>query len=102
MRVSNHTYFRRYPIDHVDDQEPWIKSFAKAEYFGNQSYGFVNVMDFQNLRSYVTNDSMPLVSQVNYSYTTKPFFKGLYSVSTINGADIYRKTEERSSGDNVR
>ena len=96
-RVSNHTYFRRYPIDNVDDQEPWIKSFAKAEYFGNQSYGFVNVMDFQNLRSYVSNDSMPLVSQLNYSYTTKPLWKGLYSVSTINGADIYRKTEERSS-----
>jgi LPS-assembly protein len=43
-RVSNHTYFRRYPIDNVDDQEPWIKSFAKAEYFGNQSYGFFNIM----------------------------------------------------------
>ena len=96
-RVSNHTYFRRYPINNVDDQEPWIKSFAKAEYFGSQSYGFVNVMDFQNLRNYVTNDSMPLVSQVNYSYTSKPFWNGLYGVSTINGADIYRKTEERST-----
>ena len=96
-RASDHTYFRRYPIDNVDDQEPWIESFAKLEYFGRQSYGFVNIMDFQNLRNYVSNDSMPLVSQVDYSYVTKPFWNGLYSVSTVNGADVYRKTEERSS-----
>jgi len=96
-RVSNQTYFRRYPINNVDDQEPWIKSFGKLEYFGAQSYGFLNVMDFQNLRRYVSNDSMPIVSQIDYSYTSKPIWKGLYSVSTINGADIYRKTEERST-----
>ena len=95
--VSNHTYFRRYPIDNVDDQAPWIQSFGNLEYFGDQSYGYAKVMDFQNLRDYVSNDSMPLVSQINYSYTTRPFWKGLYSVSTINGADVYRKTEERSS-----
>ena len=96
-RVSNHTYFRRYPIDNVDDQVPWIESFGKLEYFGDQSYGYARVMDFQNLRDYVSNDSMPVVSQINYAYTTRPFWNGLYSVSTINGADVYRKTEERSS-----
>ena len=96
-RVSNHTYFRRYSIDEVDDQSPWIQSFGNLEYFGDQSYGYAKVMDFQNLRDYVSNDSMPLVSQVNYSYTTKPFWKGIYGISTLNGADVYRKTEERSS-----
>ena len=96
-RVSNHTYFRRYSIDEVDDQSPWIQSFGNLEYFGDQSYGYAKVMDFQNLRDYVSNDSMPLVSQVNYSYTTKPFWGGIYGVSTLNGADVYRKTEERSS-----
>ena len=96
-RVSNHTYFRRYPIDGVDDQSPWIQSFGNLEYFGDQSYGYAKVMDFQNLRDYVSNDSMPFVSQINYSYTTKPFWNGLYGVSTLNGADVYRKTEQRSS-----
>ncbi len=96
-RVSNHTYFRRYPITGVDDQAPWIESFAKMEYFGKSSYAYANVMDFENLRNYVSNDSMPLVTQVNYTYTTQPLFKGLYGISTINGADIYRKTQERST-----
>lgn len=96
-RVSNHTYFRRYPIDGVDDQAPWIQSFGKLEYFGNQSYGYANVMDFENLRSYVSNDSMPIVSQLNYAYTTKPLLGGLYGISTVNAADVYRKTEQRTT-----
>ena len=96
-RVSNHTYFRRYPIENVDDQAPWIQSFGNIEYFGEQTYAYAKVMDFQNLRDYVSNDSMPLVSKVNLNYVTKPLWKGLYGVSTINGADVYRKTGERST-----
>ena len=96
-RVSNDTYFRRYPINNIDDQEPWIESFGKMEYFGNQSYAYANVMDFQNQRSYVQNDSMPLVSNVNYRFVSKPLWSGLYGVSTLNGADVYRKTHARSS-----
>lgn len=91
-RVSNNTYLRRYPIDFVNDQSPWIDSFGKLEYFGNQSYAYARVMDFESMRRYIPRKEMPLVSTVNYSYTTKPFWNGLYSVSTLNAGDVYRKT----------
>ncbi|MGN1091606.1 MAG: LPS assembly protein LptD [Alphaproteobacteria bacterium] len=94
-RVSNDTYLRRYPIDGIDDQSPWITSLAKMEYYGDESYGYARVMDFESMRRYIPRDSMPLVSTLNYTYTSKPFWNGLYSVSTLNGADVYRKTNEQ-------
>ena len=93
-RVSNDTYLRRYPIEHTDDQFPWADSFGKLEYFGNQSYAFASLMDFESMRRYIPRKNMPLVSTLNYSYTTKPFWNGLYSISTLNGNDVYRKTNE--------
>ncbi len=94
-RVSNDTYLRRYPIEGIDDQSPWITSLGKLEYFGDESYGYARVMDFESMRRYIPRDSMPFVSTVNYSYVTKPFWNGLYSVSTLNGADVYRKTNQQ-------
>ena len=91
-RVSNDTYLRRYPIQDKDDKSPWITSFAKMEYFGNGGYGYARVMDFESMRRYIPRASMPLVSTLNYRYVTQPFWNGLYSVSTINGTDVYRKT----------
>lgn len=97
FRVSDDTYFRRYPIDNVDDQAPWIQSDATVDYFGTQDYGYVRVYSFQNLRNDVRNSSMPIVPQLNYQYTTTPFYKGLYSFSQINSAGVYRNTGVDSS-----
>ena len=90
FRVSDDTYFRRYPIDNVDDQAPWIQSDAALEHFGDNSYAFVKMYAFQNLRADVDNGTMPKVPQINYEYVTQPLWNGLYSVSQVNGAGVYR------------
>ena len=97
FRVSDDTYFRRYPIDNVDDQAPWIQSDATVDYFGTQDYAYVRVYSFQNLRSDVRNSSMPIVPQINYQYVTQPFYKGLYSFSQLNSAGVYRDSGIDSS-----
>ncbi len=97
FRVSDDTYFRRYPIDHVDDQAPWIQSDATVDYFGKQDYAYARVYSFQNLRNDVSNRSMPIVPQFNYQYVTNPFYKGLYSFSQVNSAGIYKDSGVDSS-----
>ncbi len=97
FRVSDDTYFRRYPIDNVDDQAPWIQSDAALEHFGEESYAYVRMYAFQNLRADVDNGSMPKVPQINYEYVTKPLWNGLYSISQINGAGVYRHEKPEST-----
>lgn len=91
FRTSNDTYFRRYPIDNVDDQAPWIQSDATLDYFGNQDYAYARVYAFQNLRNDVQNSFIPIVPQFNYQYTSLPLYKGIYSFSQLNSAGVYRE-----------
>lgn len=92
FRVSNDTYFRKYPINNVDDTKPWLQSDATLEYFGKKTYGYARVLSFQNLRNYVEDEDMPIIPQVDYQYATNPFsgvLKGLTSVSHLNFGGSY-------------
>lgn len=89
-RVSNDTYFRRYPINNVNDEEPWIQSDATLDYFGTQDYAYARIYSFQGLREEIPKGSIPVVPQLNYQYTTQPLYKGLYGLSQVNAAGVYR------------
>ncbi len=97
FRVSNDTYFRRYPIDNVDDELPWLQSDAELEYFNKAHYANVKVYDFQNLRQNVTNQDMPLVPTANYIYTSDPIYKGLYTQTHLNYGGIYAQDADKTS-----
>lgn len=97
FHTTDDTYFRRYPIDNVDDSQPWIQSSASLDYFGEQSYAYARVYGFQNLRNYVSNNEMPVVPQLNYQYTTIPFWNGLYTVSKLNAAGVYADQKPNST-----
>ena len=97
FHTTDDTYFRRYPIDNVDDSQPWIQSDASIDYFGAQSYAYARVYAFQNLRNYVSNNQMPVVPQINYQYTSMPFWNGLYAVSQLNGAGVYADQKPNST-----
>lgn len=97
FRASGDTYFRRYPIDNVDDQDPWIQSDATLEHFAEKTYSYARIYGFQNLRSDVDNDTIPIVPQINFQYTSDPLWQGLYSFSQINGAGVYKKARPDST-----
>jgi|GEM_PF-142510 len=97
FRTNNETYFRRYPISHVDEQEPWIQSNLNLDYFGENTFGYARLYSFQTLRRNVSQNTLPIVPQLNYQYTTEPLWKGLYATTQINAAGVYPDTDPQSS-----
>ena len=97
FRTSSDSYFRRYPLRNVDDEDPWITSSADLSYFGQQDYAYARFYSFQSLRRNIPSDTMPYVPQLNYQYTTKPFWNGLYATTLVNGAGVYKDQNPDSS-----
>ncbi|MBP5160909.1 MAG: LPS export ABC transporter permease LptF [Alphaproteobacteria bacterium] len=97
FRTSSNSYFRRYPLRDIDDEDPWIASYAHLDYFGQQDYAYARFLSFQSLRRNISSDTMPYVPQFNYQYTTKPFWNGLYATTLVNGAGVYTQQNPDSS-----
>ena len=96
-RTNSETYFRKYPIAHVNERKPWIQSDLKLDYFGDENFGYGRVYAFQTLRRNVEQNTLPVVPQLNFQHTTTPLWKGLYSTTQLNAAGVYRDTMPRSS-----
>lgn len=97
FRTNNETYFRRYPISHVDEQEPWIESNLNLDYFDENVFGYARLYSFQTLRRNVKQNTLPIVPQLNYLYTTSPLWKGLYATTQINTAGVYSDVMPQST-----
>lgn len=97
FRTSSDSYFRRYPLRDIDDSDPWITSSADLSYFGQQDYAYARFYSFQSLRRNIKSETMPYVPQLNYQYTTKPLWKGLYSTTLVNAAGVYTQQNPDSS-----
>ena len=97
FRTSSDSYFRRYPLRDINDEDPWIPSSADLSYFGEQDYAYARFLSFQSLRRNIRSETMPYVPQVNYQYTTKPLWKGLYSTTQVNAAGVYKQDNPDSS-----
>lgn len=90
FRVSNDTYFRRYVIPDVDDEQPFLESNITLERFGENSYFTGSVLGFQDLRSQSkSNEIMHAYPLVDFHYMTDPLLDGdMYAFSNANLAVV--------------
>lgn len=98
FRVSNNTYFRRYSLPNIDDQQPFLNSNLTAERFGEKSYLSVAALGFQDLRNGRIRERVKTVlPAINYLYQTNPFLGDMYAFSNVNSALIQADHALRSN-----
>lgn len=98
FRSSDDTYFRRYKIPQVDENESFLTSHLTAERFGERTYANVSALSFQSLRAGVSSKSLPIIipkMQLNYQ-TTPLTASGLYAFSEANSALIHNRERLKS------
>ncbi len=89
FRVSNDTYFRRYVLPDIDDQQPFLYSNLTAERFAHNSYLSVGVLGFQDLRTQHSKSAVKTVLPTfDFMYQTNPFWGNMYAFSNINSAFV--------------
>ena len=97
FHVSNDTYFRRYNLPEIDDQQPFLYSNLTAERFDKNSYFSMEALGFQDLRTIQSRNRIKTVfPAINYMYQTNPFWGDMYAFSNINSAFIQADHSLRS------
>lgn len=101
FRSSSDTYFRKYKIPDVDDNESFLTSHLSAERFGTRSYVDISALSFQSLRAGVSARSLPtIIPKLQLTYQTIPLTDwGLYGFTEVNSALIH--TRERFKSDRI-
>lgn len=90
FRVSEDTYFRRYNIPNIDEQQPFLTSDLTVERFGQRNYFSAKSLYFQSLVEGRAELETPyVIPLINYRYQTKNLNNtSLYGFSEINSAFI--------------
>ncbi len=101
FRSSSDTYFRKYKIPNIDDNESFLTSRLAAERFGTRAYANVSGLSFQSLRAGVSSKSLPIIiPRLQMNYQTTPLTDmGLYAFTEVNSALIH--TRERFKSDRL-
>lgn len=98
FRASSDTYFRRYRLEHIDENQSILNSNITAERFGERNYANLSGLSFQSLRAGVNSDSIPLLIPTgDFQFNSDPLTEnGLYAFSEVNGAIIHNRESFRS------
>lgn len=98
FRASSDTYFRRYRLPHIDENQSILNSYLTAERFGTQNYTNLSGLSFQSLRAGVNSSSIPaIIPTGNFEYNSDPLMdNGLYAFSELNGAIIHNEEDFQS------
>ncbi|MBR1777639.1 MAG: LPS-assembly protein LptD [Alphaproteobacteria bacterium] len=97
-KASDDTYLRRYDLRSNDVNAPWLKSDAAAEALTSNSYFSFGGIHYQNMRSYINDDTIAeVVPLTQFSYTTDPSDNGGYWNFDISSATLTRKLGDDSS-----
>ena len=101
FRTSSDTYFRKYKIPNVDDNESFLTSHLSAERFGTRTYVNASGLSFQSLRAGVNSRSLPIIiPKLQMNYQTTPLTDtGLYAFTEVDSALIH--TRERFKSDRL-
>lgn len=101
FRSSSDTYFRKYNIPNVDENQSILNSHLTAERFGTQNYTSLSGLSFQSLRAGVNSSSIPIIIPTgNFQYNSDPLTdSGLYAFSEVNGAMV--RNRERFQSDRL-
>lgn len=95
-RSSNDNYMRKYRFDRSSDA--WYESNLKFEGFDNRDYAYLKAYNFQNLRTDLQDDTIPIaVPLMNYNYVGEPSSLGSYQKINFNSATIYRDKGSKNS-----
>ncbi len=101
FRASSDTYFRRYRLPNIDDNQSYLSSYASLERFGTRNYFSFNGYAYQSLQSRVSSKSIPIIIPVaDYQYFTDTLGdSSAYLFSQINAAAYH--TRERFKSDRL-
>lgn len=101
FRSSSDTYFRKYKIPNVNDNQSFLTSHLSAERFGARTYTDLSALSFQSLRAGVNGRSLPIIiPRFQFNYQTTPLTDfGLYGFTEVNSALIH--TRERFKSDRL-
>lgn len=100
FRSSSDTYFRKYKIPKIDENQSVLTSHLTAERFGTQNYFNMRALSFQSLQASVSGKSIPYVIPTgHFEYQTDPLSNGLYAFSEVDGAIIHNR--ERFKSDRI-
>lgn len=93
FRSSSDTYFRKYKIPKINENQSILDSNITAERFGTRNYFNFTGLSFQSLQAGVNSRSVPLIiPTARYDYMSDPLFdSGLYAFSQIDGASIQNR-----------
>ena len=98
FRTSSDTYFRKYKISGIDDNQSYLTSHISAERFGTRNYVNLSGLSFQSLRAGVSSHSQPIIiPKLQMNYQTMPLMKnGLYAFTEVNSAIIHNRERFKS------
>ena len=92
------TYFRRYDIPGVNQNDSFLESFLGAEYFGTRTYARIQNWGFQSLVDGVSSKSIPIILPTfDLTYNTQRIGdSSAYAYTNVNGA-FYNTREHLKS-----
>ena len=98
FRSSSDTYFRKYKISGVDDNQSFLTSYVAAERFGTRNYVNLSGLSFQSLRAGVNSRTQPIIiPKLQMNYQTTPLMQnGLYAFTSVNSAIIHNRERFKS------
>lgn len=98
FRSSSDTYFRKYKISGIDDNQSYLTSHIAAERFGKRNYVNLMGLSFQSLRAGISSRSQPIIiPKLQMNYQTAPLMtNGLYAFTEVNSAIIHNRERFKS------
>lgn len=98
FKTSSDTYFRRYNIPGIDDNQSFLTSHLTAERFGTRNYLDITALSFQSMRAGVPSRSQPyIIPTGKFLYQTMPLTDGgLYAFSEVDSAIIHNRERFKS------